>query len=131
MHGASHQNSGHPMITEQMIRPLKAAGMTDMEVGTILGAKGSAIKHLRAKFGIPSIRPEGRNYPANGFNDGWPLVMSEEQRVKHWTQYFKKLGYDHSADDLRFPSTGRMMMQPDRSHCHGLGATSLTAMETF
>jgi hypothetical protein len=57
--------------------------------------------------------------------------MSEEERVKRWARYFKKLGHDHSADDLRFRPTGRILTQPDRSHRHGLGATSLVAMESF
>lgn len=116
-------------ITDEMIRPLKLAGMTDMEVGGMYGVQGSRIKHLRHKFGIPSIRPEVKRSASREINDGWPVVMSEEQRVKHWARYFEGLGRDHGADNLTFRPTGRMMRQPDRPH--GLGATSLVAMELF
>lgn len=132
MHGVAHQNSGHPMtITDAMIRPLKALGMSDNDIGARFGVTGGKIKNLRFKYKIPSVPPQDRKFATNGPTDGWPVVMDEEKRAKHWARYFKRLGHDHSADDLRFKSTGRILAQPDSSHMHRLGATSLVAMELF
>lgn len=113
----------------ETIRVLKTRGMTDFQIGGILGVAGSRIKYLRQKHGI--VSPPPKLTGKSEHSDGWPAVMDPQTRDRRWKRYFKKIGHDHSHDDLRFPSTGRVMMQPDRSHCHGLGATSLTAMESF
>jgi hypothetical protein len=114
--------------SEEEIRALKSQGMSDNDIGDCFGLTGGKVKNLRFKYNIPSPRLE---VTRDKTVDLWPAVMSESARSKHWARYFERLGHDHSHDDLRFKPTGRVMPQPDRSHWHNLGATSLKQMESF
>lgn len=115
-------------ITEDTLRRMKAMGLSDEAIGLAFDCKASVIKKLRRDFGIAGLRPNFRSphkgRPKAETMDGWPVVMSAEQRDRRWTRYFKRLGRDHSQGDVRL-KPGRTLSRPDISHLHGRGASSL------
>ena len=121
---------GHDPVSEisvEAVRALKAAGMSDPQIANILGVCANDIRNLRRRHKIsglaPSFRPAVTKFEVDA--NGWPEVLDPETRDRRWKKYFARIGHDHSRDDLRFRRTSRMLSQPDSSHHHGLGATSL------
>lgn len=119
-----------PIVPEDMLTRMKAMGMSDETIAHAVGCTSATIKKLRYRWGIPGLTPNFRA-PNNGrpssekMNDGWPEVMDAAERDRHWSAYFLKMGRDHSDSEVRFKPASRLRRQPDRSHLHGLGATSL------
>lgn len=117
-------------VSETMLRRMKALKMSDDAIADMVGCNFRIIKKLRRVWGIEGMRPnfstpnKGRPTSAEMYDD-WPAVMAPDVRDRHWARYFRKLGRDHSDGEVRFKRAATLRMQPDRSHLHGLGATSL------
>lgn len=116
-------------IDGDVLRRMKALGMSDEMIGEAFGCKSSMVKKLRRAFGVAGLRPTYRTArkgrPKAETLGGWPQVMAPDVRDKRWAAYFKKLGRDFGDDDVTIRRVGRMMGRADISHLHGLGGSSL------
>ena len=115
------------LLTEEAVRALKAEGKSDPQIANELGTTTNEVRNLRRRHKISGLAPSFRPVVAKFGVDaaGWPEVLDPETRDRRWRKYFARIGHNHSRDDLTFRRTSRVLAQPDRSHHHGLGATSL------
>lgn len=119
-----------PIVSEDTLRRMKAMSMSDDTIARMFGCGLARIKKLRQRWGIEGMKPSfstpNKGRPsADDLADGWPVVMAPDERDRVWKRYFERLGRDHSDGEVRFKRAGLLRCQPDRSHLHGLGATSL------
>lgn len=118
------------MVSERMLRQMKALKMSDEAIAELVGCNFKVIQKLRRHFEIGGMRPHFSS-PHKGkptiveMSDGWPEVMPPDVRDRVWARYFRKLGRNHSDGEVRVKPMDALRIQPDRSHLHGLGATSL------
>jgi hypothetical protein len=119
-----------PIVSEEVLTRMKACGMSDETIAHVLGCNSTTVKKLRHRWNIPGLTPNFRTPnkgrpTASEMYDGWPEVMPPAERDRHWDAYFRRMGRDHSHGEVRFKPASRWQGQPDRSHLHALGASSL------